>query len=234
MTKKQAIVNGVNAIIPLCIGDFPFSFIVGALSIGAGMTVWQSTSWSLFVIAGSSQMVALNLLNTGASIGIIVLTTMIINLRHILYSVSLAEPMKHASLFSRALMAYGLTDEVYAVTVKPMHDNKVCKFYFYMTVMLTFWGIWVLADFLGAMLGAMLPDIGKYGLDFAMIAAFIAIVIPQVKSRACIIAAVVASVSGVLLVNLPYSLGIVVGSALGGTAGLFIDLAEEKQTKCVK
>lgn len=234
MTKKQAIVNGVKAIIPLCIGDFPFSFIVGALSIGAGMTVWQSTSWSLIVIAGSSQMVALNLLNTGASIGIIVLTTAIINLRHVLYSASLAEPMKHTSFFSRALMAYGLTDEVYAITVKPMHDDKASKFYFYMAVMLTFWGIWVLADFLGAMLGAMLPDIGKYGLDFAMIAAFIAIVIPQVKSRACIIAAVVASVSGVLLVNLPYSLGIVVAAVLGGTAGLFVDLAEEKQIKCTE
>ncbi|MDS1618984.1 AzlC family ABC transporter permease [Escherichia coli] len=232
MNQKQAIINGVKAIMPLCIGDFPFSFIVGALSIGAGMTVWQSTSWSLIVLAGSSQMVALDLLNTGTSIGVIVLTTLIINLRHVLYSASLAEPMKHASFISRVLMAYGLTDEVYAITVKPMHENNTSKFYFYMAAMLTFWGVWGLADFLGAVLGAMLPDIDKYGLDFAMVAAFIAIVVPQVKSRACIVAAVVASVSGVLLVGLPYSLGIVAAALIGGTAGLFIDFAEEKQTKC--
>ncbi len=62
--------------------------------------------------------------------------------------------------------------------------------------MLTFWFAWVLADFLGALVGASFPHIEKYGLDFAMVAAFIAIVVPQIKSQACTVAAVVAAVSG--------------------------------------
>ncbi len=89
--------------------------------------------------------------------------------------------------------------------------------------MITFWAIWVLADFLGALVGASFPHIEKYGLDFAMVAAFIAIVVPQIKSQACTVAAVVAAVSGVLLVVLPYSLGIVVASVLGVLAGLCVD-----------
>ncbi|MGS4774390.1 AzlC family ABC transporter permease, partial [Klebsiella pneumoniae subsp. pneumoniae] len=73
-----------------CIGDFLFSFIVGALSVSAGMSVWQSTAWSAIVIAGSAEMLALNMLKTGATLGVIIFTTLIINLRHVLYSASIS------------------------------------------------------------------------------------------------------------------------------------------------
>lgn len=214
---------------PLCIGDFPFSFIVGALSVSAGMSVWQSTAWSAIVIAGSAQMLALNMLKTGATLGVIIFTTLIINLRHVLYSASISGTVREASFFKKCFMSFALTDEVYATTVKEMEGNKKEKYLFYGSAMITFWAIWVLADFLGALVGASFPHIEKYGLDFAMVAAFIAIVVPQIKSRACTVAAVVAAVSGVLLVVLPYSLGIVVASVLGVLAGLCVDLAEERK-----
>ncbi|MGP4874880.1 AzlC family ABC transporter permease, partial [Klebsiella pneumoniae] len=209
--------------------DFPFSFIVGALSVSAGMSVWQSTAWSAIVIAGSAQMLALNMLKTGATLGVIIFTTLIINLRHVLYSASISGTVREASFFKKCFMSYALTDEVYATTVKEMEGNKKEKYLFYGSAMITFWAIWVLADFLGALVGASFPHIEKYGLDFAMVAAFIAIVVPQIKSQACTVAAVVAAVSGVLLVVLPYSLGIVVASVLGVLAGLCVDLAEERK-----
>ena len=227
--NKKVILRGASAILPLCIGDFPFSFIVGALSVSAGMSVWQSTVWSTIVIAGSAQMLALNMLKTGASLGVIIFTTLIINLRHILYSASISSTVREASFFKKCFMAYALTDEVYATTVKEMEENKKDKYLFYFSAMLTFWFAWVLADFLGALVGASFPHIEKYGLDFAMVAAFIAIVVPQIKSQACTVAAIVAAVSGVLLVVLPYSLGIVVASVLGVMAGLSVDLAEERK-----
>ncbi|SYN36485.1 AzlC family protein [Klebsiella pneumoniae] len=227
--NKKVIFLGASAIMPLCIGDFPFSFIVGALSVSAGMSVWQSTAWSAIVIAGSAQMLALNMLKTGATLGVIIFTTLIINLRHVLYSASISGTVREASFFKKCFMSYALTDEVYATTVKEMEGNKKKKYLFYGSAMITFWAIWVLADFLGALVGASFPHIEKYGLDFAMVAAFIAIVVPQIKSQACTVAAVVAAVSGVLLVVLPYSLGIVVASVLGVLAGLCVDLAEERK-----
>lgn len=118
---------------------------------------------------------------------------------------------------------------MYATTIKEMEQNKKDKYLFYFSAMLTFWVVWVFADFLGALVGASFPNIEKYGLDFAMVAAFIAIVVPQIKSQACTVAAVVAAVSGVLLVVLPYSLGIVIASILGVLAGLSVDLAEERR-----
>lgn len=203
--NKKVILRGASAIMPLCIGDFPFSFIVGALSVSAGMSVWQSTAWSAIVIAGSAQMLALNMLKTGATLGVIIFTTLIINLRHVLYSASISGTVREASFFKKCFMSYALTDEVYATTVKEMEGNKQDKYLFYGSAMITFWAIWVLADFLGALVGASFPNIEKYGLDFAMVAAFIAIVVPQIKSQACTVAAVVAAVTGVLLVILPYS-----------------------------
>ena len=227
--NKKVILRGASAIMPLCIGDFTYSFIVGALSVSAGMSVWQSTAWSAIVIAGSAQMLALNMLKTGATLGVIIFTTLIINLRHVLYSASISGTVREASFFKKCFMSYALTDEVYATTVKEMEGNKKEKYLFYGSAMVTFWAIWVLADFLGALVGASFPHIEKYGLDFAMVAAFIAIVVPQIKSQACTVAAVVAAVSGVLLVVLPYSLGIVVASVLGVLAGLCVDLAEERK-----
>ena len=199
------------------------------LSVSAGMSVWQSTAWSAIVIAGSAQMLALNMLKTGATLGVIIFTTLIINLRHVLYSASISGTVREASFFKKCFMSYALTDEVYATTVKEMEGNKKEKYLFYGSAMITFWAIWVLADFLGALVGASFPHIEKYGLDFAMVAAFIAIVVPQIKSQACTVAAVVAAVSGVLLVVLPYSLGIVVASVLGVLAGLCVDLTEERK-----
>ena len=119
--NKLSIRMGLKAIFPLCIGAFPFSFIVGAISINAGMSVTESTLWSFTVFAGSAQMVALGLIQSSASVLVIMLTTFVINLRHLLYSASMSEYMKEYSLPMRALMAFGLTDEVYASTIDEMN-----------------------------------------------------------------------------------------------------------------
>ncbi|WP_419207499.1 AzlC family ABC transporter permease [Photobacterium leiognathi subsp. mandapamensis] len=226
--KKQLIQAGLKAIFPLCVGAFPFSFIVGAISINAGMSVLQSTLWSMTVFAGSAQMVALGLVQSSTELIVIALTTFVINLRHVLYSASLSEYVKEYSMPTRALMAYGLTDEVYAATVGEMKQEKPGRHWFYLAAMFGFWINWVVADFFGAVIGSSFPHIADYGLDFAMVAAFIAIVIPQVKSRECIVAAVVATVTGILLSGLPYSLGLVVAAIVGVYAGYRMDLSTER------
>ncbi|WP_318450899.1 AzlC family ABC transporter permease [Photobacterium leiognathi] len=232
--KKQLIQAGLKSIFPLCVGAFPFSFIVGAISINAGMSVLQSTLWSLTVFAGSAQMVALGLVQSSTELIVIALTTFVINLRHVLYSASLSEYVKEYSMPTRMLMSYGLTDEVYAATVGEMKHEKPGRHWFYLAAMFGFWVNWVVADFCGAVIGSSFPHIADYGLDFAMVAAFIAIVIPQVKSRECIVAAVVATVTGILLSGLPYSLGLVVAAIVGVYAGYRMDLSTERMESEIK
>ncbi|MEC6906535.1 AzlC family ABC transporter permease [Photobacterium piscicola] len=232
--KKQLIQAGLKAIFPLCVGAFPFSFIVGAISINAGMSVLQSTLWSLTVFAGSAQMVALGLIQSSTEIIVIFITTFVINLRHILYSASLSEYVKEYSMPTRILMSYGLTDEVYAATIGEMKQEKPGRQWFYLAAMFGFWVNWVIADFCGAMIGSSFPHIADYGLDFAMVAAFIAIVIPQVKSRECIVAAVVATITGILLSGLPYSLGLVIAAIIGVYAGYKMDISTERTEHKIK
>ncbi|WP_305814651.1 AzlC family ABC transporter permease [Photobacterium leiognathi] len=232
--KKQLIQAGLKSIFPLCVGAFPFLFIVGAISINAGMSVLQSTLWSLTVFAGSAQMVALGLVQSSTELIVIALTTFVINLRHVLYSASLSEYVKEYSMPTRMLMSYGLTDEVYASTVGEMKKEKPGRHWFYLAAMFGFWVNWVVADFCGAVIGSSFPHIADYGLDFAMVAAFIAIVIPQVKSRECIVAAVVATVTGILLSGLPYSLGLVVAAIVGVYAGYRMDLSTERMESEIK
>ncbi|WP_305830957.1 AzlC family ABC transporter permease [Photobacterium leiognathi] len=232
--KKQLIQAGLKSIFPLCVGRFTFSFIVGAISINAGMSVLQSTLWSLTVFAGSAQMVALGLVQSSTELIVIALTTFVINLRHVLCSASLSEYVKEYSMPTRMLMSYGLTDEVYASTVGEMKKKKPGRRWFYLAAMFGFWVNWVVADFCGAVIGSSFPHIADYGLDFAMVAAFIAIVIPQVKSRECIVAAVVATVTGILLSGLPYSFGLVVAAIVGVYAGYRMDLSTERMESEIK
>ncbi|WP_256385045.1 AzlC family ABC transporter permease [Photobacterium toruni] len=228
-TTKVMILGGLKAIGPLCVGAFPFSFIVGALSVTAGMTIAQSTIWSFTVFAGSAQMVAIGLVQASAGIAVIAFTTFVINLRHLLYSASMSDHMKEYPFYVRMLMSYGLTDEVYASTINHMKEGKKSRHIFYLAAMFGFWLNWVIADLLGAAIGSSFPQIANYGLDFAMIAAFIAIVIPQLHNRECITAAIVATISGLLLSGLPYSLGLVIAAILGVFAGYRMDVATEKQ-----
>ena len=228
--KRKLAIAGLKAIGPLCVGAFPFSFIVGALSVTAGMTIAQSTIWSFSVFAGSAQMVAIGLVQASASLVVIAFTTFVINLRHLLYSASMSSHMREYPFYMRVLMSYGLTDEVYASTIQHMRTDSKDRHVFYLAAMLGFWVNWVIADLLGATIGSSFPQIANYGLDFAMIAAFIAIVIPQLHNRECITAAIVATVAGLLLSGLPYSLGLVIAAVLGVFAGYRMDLATERES----
>ncbi|WP_199911707.1 AzlC family ABC transporter permease [Dongshaea marina] len=232
MSRKQLFLAGAKGIVPLVIANFPFSFIVGALSISlCGMSVVKSTLMSFFVIAGSAQIVALNLYHEHTAIVIILFTTFIINLRHILYSAAMSPLMKGYSFFTRVIMSWALTDEVFATNVTPMKENQKDprRIYFYFGVMFTFWFFWVLANLLGALLGSSFPNIGHYGLDFAMVASFVAIVVPQLRNSPMVIAAVAAGICALVFHNLPYNLGLVIASLVGIAAGYISSTLLERQ-----
>ncbi|USD67881.1 AzlC family ABC transporter permease [Vibrio sp. SCSIO 43136] len=227
--NKQLMFAGAKTIAPLCIGAFPFSFIIGAMSIQAGLSITQSILSAMLTIAGSSQLVAYGMIQHGGSMLVIMFTSFVINLRHVLYSASLAEIAKGQPLHIRALMAFGLTDEVYAGTYKGVREHKYGAHWFYLGAMGLFYVNWVVANTLGALVGSSFPDIANFGLEFAMVAAFIAIVVPQLKERECIVAAVVSMVAGVLFSSLPHSLGLVVAASIGVFVGYQMDLMTERE-----
>src|SRR6266540_4613834 len=115
MTQNKTLFwAGVRAELPLEIGGFPFGMIYGALALNTGLSVAAAQLMSSIVFAGSSQFVTTQLVHEVAPTVVIVLTIAIVNLRHMLYSASLAPFLKSLPLRWKILLSYLLTDEAYA------------------------------------------------------------------------------------------------------------------------
>src|SRR5512136_2801863 len=109
--------SGVRGEIPLLVGVFPFGLIYGALAVKAGLAPGLAQAMSAVVFAGSAQFIAAQLVHEAAPAVVIVLSIAIVNLRHVLYSASVAPYVQHLPLKWRGVLAYLLTDEAFAVTI---------------------------------------------------------------------------------------------------------------------
>ena len=114
---RRNFLEGVRAEVPLLIGVFPFGMIYGALALNAGLSNAASQLMSSILFAGSSQFVTTQLVHDNAPALVIILTIAVVNLRHMLYSASLAPHLKDLSLQWKALLSYLLTDEAYAPSI---------------------------------------------------------------------------------------------------------------------
>ena len=132
-SQKIEFTKGVIDTIPLIIGAIPFGIIYGTLSQSSDLSMYGALALSSIVFAGSSQFVALGLIASGSSIFIIIATTFLINLRHLLYSFSLRHHLSHLPQKWKIPLSFGLTDETFAVTIKHYSygkNNELKHWYF--------------------------------------------------------------------------------------------------------
>lgn len=217
---------GLRAEIPLLIGVFPFGMIYGVLALEAGIPPLQAQAMSSIVFAGSSQFVVTQLVSLNVPSLVIVLTIFVVNLRHALYSASIAPHIQKLSPTWKLLLGYLLTDEAYAVAITRYagEENPGETPYghgFFLGAGLALWSTWQISTAMGIWLGAVIPT--AWQLDFTLALTFIAIVIPQIRDRASLAAATSAGVVALLAFGLPYKLGLVVAALVGITAGLVVE-----------
>jgi 4-azaleucine resistance transporter AzlC len=214
---------GVRAEIPLLIGVFPFGMIYGALAIGAGLSRSAAQAMSSMVFAGSAQFITAQLAGSTAPGLVIVLTIAVVNLRHMLYSASLAPYLASLSTRWKLLLSYLLTDEAYAPTIIQYEKDGLRPFshWFLLGAGLALWTIWQISTALGIFLGAAIPE--SWSLDFALPLTFIAMVVPVLKSRPAIVAAVSAGVVALAAYSLPYRLGLILAALVGILVGTFLE-----------
>jgi len=233
-SPRSEFIAGVRAILPILLGVAPFGMIYGVLAIGAGLNVGAAMSMSPIVFAGSAQFVGVQLIHSGVPGMVIVFTTFIVNLRHILYSASIAPHLARLSRRWKWLLAYLLTDEAYAVTIT--HYNQAAastvesahKHWYLLGAGLTMWSTWQVSTAAGIFLGAQVPS--SWSLDFAIALTFIALVVPALRDRPSITAAISAGVIAVIAADLPYKLGLIV-AAIGGIAiGLWVKARQASNT----
>ncbi len=217
---------GVRAEFPLLIGVFPFGMIYGVLALKAGIPPAQAQAMSAIVFAGSSQLVVTQLVSLSVPSLVIVVTILVVNLRHALYSASIAPHIQKLSPTWKVLLAYLLTDEAYAVAITRYSDEASqsdmrYSHGFFLGAGLALWSTWQISSALGIWLGAVIPT--AWQLDFTLALTFIALVVPQIRDRASLAAAACAGVVVLLATGLPYKLSLVVAALSGITAGLFVE-----------
>jgi 4-azaleucine resistance transporter AzlC len=222
--RRTELIAGVRAELPILLGVIPFGFIFGVLAIGAGLPPALAQATSLIVFAGSAQFIAVPLLGAGAATAVLWLTTFIVNVRHMLYSASVAPFVRHLPAHWRWLLAYLLTDEAYVVSILHYNNDTIPnshKHYFLLGAGLTLWTTWQISTAVGIFLGAQIPN--SWGLDFTLALTFIAMIIPVLKDRPNVAAALSAGAVAVLANPLPYKTGLMLAALIGIVVALLIE-----------
>jgi 4-azaleucine resistance transporter AzlC len=213
--KMRSFWAGVRAEFPLLIGVFPFGLIYGTLALKSGLSPAAAQMMSSIVFAGSAQFITAQLIHDVAPGIVIVLTIAIVNLRHMLYSASVAPYLKDLSSRWKGLLAYLLTDEAYAATVIHFEREGLTStgHWFFLGAGLSLWFTWQTSSALGILLGKAIP--AAWPLDFALPLTFIAMVMPVLTDRPVIASALSAGLVALLAYSLPFKLGLILAALVG-------------------
>jgi 4-azaleucine resistance transporter AzlC len=214
---------GVRAEIPLLVGVFPFGMIYGALAVNAGLSKAAAQMMSSMVFAGSAQFITTQLVHQSAPGFVIVLTIAVVNLRHMLYSASLAPYIASLTTRWKVLLSYLLTDEAYAPTIIHYKKEGITPHthWFWFGAGVTLWICWQISTALGIFLGAAIPE--SWSLDFALPLTFIAMIVPVLRDRPAVAAALSAGVVALVAFSFPYKLGLILAALIGIVVGTVLE-----------
>jgi 4-azaleucine resistance transporter AzlC len=231
-SPATAFVSGAKATVPVLLALIPFAVAFGAAATGSGLSALEALAMSVFVFAGAAQLAAIPLLSAGASVTIVVLTVLIVNLRLTLYSASLAPHFRWLPLGWKGLLSYLLTDQAYAATITRFDDGETKepdKRWYFLGVALSIWITWQTATVLGIFLGAWASE--GWSLDFVLPLIFIALALPAIRDRTTAAASLSAGVAAVFATALPLNLGLIGAALVGILGGLVAENVAERRRR---
>lgn len=206
--------------LPVAMGYIPIGFAYGVLAIKAGMSPANTLWMSLIVFAGSSQLIAVGLFTSGAGALSIILTTFIVNLRHMLMSASLSPFLKSWKKIELAGFAYELTDETFALHSTRFNDGRKGKSETFLINIFS-QASWVFGSWLGVSAGGLVADVHPYALDYALPAMFIALLVMQINNRMQLAVALLGGLLSVGLVLMGINQwNVILATVLAATLGV--------------
>ncbi|HVW88515.1 MAG TPA: AzlC family ABC transporter permease, partial [Gaiellaceae bacterium] len=215
--------HGFRAMMPLWLGVAPFGVAYAVIARNAGLSLVETQALSLLVFAGSSQVSAAGLFARGAGGLEIVLTTFLLNVRHVLYGVSLGRRVP-LSRRERPIAAFFLTDEAYGVSI----SRGARTFRYVLGAELSLFLVWNVSTLAGALVGGAIPDPERLGVDFVFPVAFLALLVPLLRRRADVLVAVAAGlVAWLVSKSLPGGLPVIVAGVAGAFLGALLTRGEE-------
>lgn len=199
-TGKAQLKSGVKDGIPIGLGYFAVSFTFGIMATGAGLTPWQSVVMSFTNLTSAGQFAGLGIITAGGPFAEMAAAQFIINLRYSLMSCSLSQKFeKTTPFFHRLLIGYGVTDEIFGVTV--CKSGKLNPWYSYGLLMAAV-PCWIIGTAAGAVSGGLLPTRILSALSIALYGMFLAIIIPPAKSNRILAGVITISMAGSLIFSL--------------------------------
>jgi 4-azaleucine resistance transporter AzlC len=224
--RTRGATDGARAVAPLLIGVIPFGLVFGVVAAGSTIGPWMAGSTSVIIFAGAAQLATIQLIDAGAAGAVVIATALVINARHLMYSAALAPHFREFPPAARRLLPYIMTDQAFAVSIVRYGEvvDPPYRRWFFTGAGMSLWVTWQIATVVGILLGAQLPS--SWSLDFAIPLVFLALLIPAVKGRSELAAALVGATVAVAASGAPYGLGLMIGAVAGVTAGVVAQRVE--------
>jgi predicted branched-subunit amino acid permease len=228
--QKTMFASGFRDGAPFIIVIIPFSMLFGVLATEAGLSVFETLSFSVVVIAGAAQFTALQLMAENAPTVVVIASALAVNLRMAMYSAALTPHIGGATVWQRALAAYCIVDQSYAVALLKYEQSPEMtppqKLAYFFGAIAPVIPVWWLFTVVGAMVGEAIPQ--SFALDFAVPITFLAIIAPALRTRAHVAAAATAAILSLLLDTVPYNLGVLLAGIGGMMVGARIEASASK------
>ncbi len=223
--------QGAKAALPIVMGCVPIGMAFGVLATQAHLSVFEVLFMSLVVYAGSAQFIGVGMLAAGASYGAIIITTLLVNSRHLLMSTVLAPYMKKFSTGILFIIGFGVTDESFAVAMGDLVNGEKPPGYF-LGLQLTTQFSWIVSTAVGAAAGNLIPNPESFGLHYALPAMFIGLLVIQIRGKLGIFVAVIAGMLSLLIkLNIPGNWNVILASIITATIGVTIEIWMEKSSR---
>ena len=212
-------IEGAKRVLPIALGDAAYGLVFGVLAQQAKLSVLEVLLMSTFVFAGSAQLIVLSLWIMPLSISTIVLTTLIINTRMILMGAAISPWFKHLSRVKAYITIYFLSDETWALTMSDFRQGGHNAALMLGSGLVLF-VVWVSSTVTGRMLGSIVSDPARWGLDFVFTAVFLALLVPLWRGKSDLLPWIVAAMVAVLAAHwLPGKWYILLGGVAGSIVG---------------
>jgi 4-azaleucine resistance transporter AzlC len=218
--------SGFLKTLPVVVGVIPFGLAYGVVAVQAGLSIGETLLMSLVVFAGASQFMAAGMFQAGAGGPLIVFSTLLMNLRHLVMGLSLSPYLSHETPRWRRALAFGMTDETYLVSVTHFRegDELQGRPHFMLASALLMYVVWAVSSAAGAIAGHSISDPLAWGLDFAMPATFLTLLLPQVVSlRLLVVTLVAGAAATATYLLIPGKWYVLIAVAAGMAAGLLLE-----------
>jgi 4-azaleucine resistance transporter AzlC len=225
-TKEQAVAavaTGVKRALPIVLGYVPIGFAYGVLAGKSGLADTNTLLMSLIVFAGSSQFIAVGLFAAGTGPAAVILTTFVVNLRHMLMAASLAPFLSGWRKRCLAWFSFELTDETFALHSASAARLGECRLEA-LSLNMTAQASWVAGTILGIVASGLIGDVKPLGLDYALAAMFIGLLVGQCENRVRVITAILSGgIATLLYLAGWHQFHIIVATVAGATLGLLVE-----------